>query len=254
VLVGHVTKEGSIAGPRLLEHVVDVVLHFEGDRHSRLRMVRGIKNRFGPSDEVGCFDLADDGITGLADPSGLFLSQRTEAVPGTCVTVTVEGKRPLVAEVQALLAPSTLATPRRTTSGLDSGRVAMVLAVLQRRFKVNVGTADVYAASVGGVRLTEPATDLAVALALAGGAQESALATGLVAIGEVGLAGEIRRVTGLQRRLAEAARLGFTHALVPPDPGKVPPGIEAVEVSDLGRALRVAFPGADVIPFANRRR
>jgi DNA repair protein RadA/Sms len=254
VLVGHVTKEGSIAGPRLLEHVVDVVLHFEGDRHSRLRMVRGIKNRFGPSDEVGCFDLADDGITGLTDPSGLFLSQRTEAVPGTCVTVTVEGKRPLVAEVQALLAPSTLATPRRTTSGLDSGRVAMVLAVLQRRFKVNVGTADVYAASVGGVRLTEPATDLAVALALAGGAQESALATGLVAIGEVGLAGEIRRVTGLQRRLAEAARLGFTHALVPPDPGKVPPGIEAVEVSDLGRALRVAFPGADVIPFANRRR
>ncbi|MGZ4639600.1 MAG: DNA repair protein RadA [Actinomycetes bacterium] len=254
VLVGHVTKEGSIAGPRLLEHVVDVVLHFEGDRHSRLRMVRGVKNRFGPSDEVGCFDLADDGITGLADPSGLFLSQQAEAVPGTCVTVTVEGKRPLVAEVQALLAPSTLATPRRTTSGLDSGRDAMVLAVLQRRCGVNVGAADVYAATVGGVRLTEPATDLAVALALAGGAQDSPLATGLIAIGEVGLAGEIRRVTGLSRRLAEAARLGFTHALVPPDPGRVPPGIEVLEVSDLARALRVAFPGADVIPFANRRR
>jgi DNA repair protein RadA/Sms len=254
VLVGHVTKDGSIAGPRMLEHIVDVVLHFEGDRHSRLRMVRGVKNRFGPSDEVGCFDLADDGITGLVDPSGLFLSQQVEPVPGTCVTVTVEGKRPLVAEVQALLAASTLASPRRTTSGLDSGRVAMVLAVLQRRCKVNVGAADVYASTVGGVRLTEPATDLAVALALAGGAQNSPLATGLIAIGEVGLAGEIRRVTALSRRLAEAARLGFTHALVPPDPGRVPPGIETIEVADLGHALRVAFPGAEVIPFASRRR
>jgi len=132
VLVGHVTKDGSIAGPRMLEHIVDVVLHFEGDRHSRLRMVRGVKNRFGPSDEVGCFDLADDGITGLADPSGLFLSQQVEAVPGTCVTVTVEGKRPLVAEVQALLAPSQLNNPRRTTSGLDSGRVAMVSVTMVR--------------------------------------------------------------------------------------------------------------------------
>jgi len=254
VLVGHVTKDGSIAGPRMLEHIVDVVLHFEGDRHSRLRMVRGVKNRFGPSDEVGCFDLADDGITGLADPSGLFLSQQVEAVPGTCVTVTVEGKRPLVAEVQALLAPSQLNNPRRTTSGLDSGRVAMVLAVLQRRCQVNVGAADVYASTVGGVRLTEPATDLAVALALAGGAQNSPLATGLIAIGEVGLAGEIRRVTALTRRLAEAARLGFTHALVPPDPGRVPPGIQTIEVADLGHALRVAFPGAEVIPFASRRR
>jgi DNA repair protein RadA/Sms len=254
VLVGHVTKDGSIAGPRMLEHIVDVVLHFEGDRHSRLRMVRGVKNRFGPSDEVGCFDLADDGITGLADPSGLFLSQQVEAVPGTCVTVTVEGKRPLVAEVQALLAPSQLNNPRRTTSGLDSGRVAMVLAVLQRRCQVDVGAADVYASTVGGVRLTEPATDLAVALALAGGAQNSPLATGLIAIGEVGLAGEIRRVTALSRRLAEAARLGFTHALVPPDPGRVPPGIATIEVTDLGQALRVAFPGAEVIPFASRRR
>jgi DNA repair protein RadA/Sms len=254
VLVGHVTKDGSIAGPRMLEHIVDVVLHFEGDRHSRLRMVRGVKNRFGPSDEVGCFDLADDGITGLVDPSGLFLSQQVEAVPGTCVTVTVEGKRPLVAEVQALLAPSNLGTPRRTTSGLDSGRVAMVLAVLQRRCQVDFGAADVYASTVGGVRLTEPATDLAIALALAGGAQNSPLATGLIAIGEVGLAGEIRRVTALSRRLAEADRLGFTHALVPPDPGRVPPGIETIEVADLAGALRVAFPGAEVIPFASRRR
>ena len=254
ILVGHVTKDGSIAGPRLLEHLVDVVLQFEGDRHSRLRMVRGVKNRYGPSDEVGCFDLSDDGIVGLPDPSGLFLSQRREPVAGTCVTVTVEGKRPLVAEVQALVAASSLASPRRTTSGLDSGRVAMVLAVLQRRAKVDVGATDVYAATVGGVRLTEPATDLAVALAVAGAATNAPLATGLVAIGEVGLAGEIRRVTATSRRLAEAARLGFTHALVPPDPGRLPLGIEAVEVADLATALRLAFPGAEVIPFASRRR
>ncbi|HVC74845.1 MAG TPA: DNA repair protein RadA [Mycobacteriales bacterium] len=253
VLVGHVTKDGSIAGPRLLEHLVDVVLHFEGDRNSRLRLVRGVKNRYGPADEVGCFDLSDDGIVGLADPSGLFLSQQREAVPGTCVTVTVEGKRPLVAEVQSLVVPSLLNSPRRTTSGLDGGRLAMVLAVLQRRAQVQVGACDVYASTVGGVRLTEPATDLAVALAVAGSAKNDALATGLVAIGEVGLAGEIRRVTGTARRLSEAARLGFTHALVPPDPGKVPSGIEAIEVRDLPHALRVAFPGAEVIRFASRR-
>jgi DNA repair protein RadA/Sms len=253
VLVGHVTKDGSIAGPRMLEHLVDVVLHFEGDRHSRLRMVRGVKNRYGPSDEVGCFDLSDDGIVGLPDPSGLFLSRRREAVAGTCVTVTVEGKRPLVAEVQALVAASPLASPRRTTSGLDGGRLAMVLAVLQRRAKVPVANKDVYAATVGGVRLTEPATDLAVALAVAGAAHNDPLATGLVAVGEVGLAGEIRRVTATGRRLAEAARLGFTHGLVPPDAGRVPPGIEVIEVPDLAHALRVAFPGAEVIPFASRR-
>ena len=253
VLVGHVTKDGSIAGPRLLEHLVDVVLHFEGDRHSRLRMVRGVKNRYGPADEVGCFDLTDEGIEGLTDPSGLFLSQRHDAVPGTCVTVTLEGKRPLVAEVQSLVVASPQATPRRTVSGLDAGRVAMILAVLARRAKVAVACADVYAASVGGVRLAEPASDLAVALAVAGAASNDALATGLVAIGEVGLAGEIRRVTGTSRRLAEAARLGFTHALVPPDPGRVPEGIVAIEVADLPRALRVAFPGAEVIPFASRR-
>ena len=258
VLVGHVTQDGSIAGPRLLEHLVDVVLHFEGDRQSRLRLVRGVKNRYGPADEVGCFDLSDDGIEGLPDPSGLFLSQRREAVAGTCVTVTIEGKRPLVAEVQSLVAPSPLTSPRRTTSGIDGGRLAMVLAVLQRRagdriHMSKVAACDVYAATVGGVRLTEPATDLALALAVAGAVQNDPLATGLVAIGEVGLAGDLRRVTGTARRLSEAARLGFTHALVPPDPGKVPGGIEVIEVPDLATALRVAYPGADVIPFANRR-
>ena len=259
VLVGHVTKDGSIAGPRLLEHLVDVVLQFEGDRHSRLRMVRGVKNRYGPSDEVGCFDLSDDGIEGLADPSGLFLSQRREAVAGTCVTVTVEGKRPLVAEVQALVAPSHLTSPRRTTSGLDGGRLAMVLAVLQRRGgeRIRMSTtaaSDVYASTVGGVRLTEPATDLAVALAVAGAAQNEPLATGLVAVGEVGLAGEIRRVTG---HLAPAGRGGPARLHPRAGPAGPRPGAAGHRArsrcTDLAMALRVAFPGAEVIPFANRR-
>jgi DNA repair protein RadA/Sms len=237
VLVGHVTKDGSIAGPRLLEHLVDVVLHFEGEKQSRLRLVRGVKNRYGPADEVGCFDLSDDGITGLADPSGLFLSRRDAPVPGTCVTVTVEGKRPLLAEVQALVAPSTLATPRRATSGLDTSRMAMVLAVLERRAGVVVSTQDTYTATVGGVRVTEPAADLAVALAVAGAVTDRPLPAGLVAIGEVGLAGEVRPVTAVGRRLAEAARLGFTRALVPPEAGRPPAGMRVLEVADLQQAL-----------------
>jgi len=242
LLVGHVTKDGNIAGPRLLEHLVDVVLQFEGDRHNRLRLVRGVKNRYGATDEVGCFELHDSGITGLADPSGLFLTRRKEPVPGTCLTVTLEGRRPLVAEVQALMVDSAIPSPRRTTSGLDSPRLAMILAVLERHGGVRLGKQDIYAATVGGVRLTEPSADLAVALAVASTAANAPLPSNLVAIGEVGLAGEVRRVSGVQRRLAEAARLGFTHALVPPDPGKVPDGMRVVEVADMGEAL-AAIPG-----------
>ena len=237
ILVGHVTKDGSIAGPRVLEHLVDVVLQFEGDRHSRLRMVRAVKNRYGPADEVGCFDLSDQGIVSLADPTGLFLSRHADVVPGTCVTVTLEGRRPLLAEVQSLVGKSSLATPRRATSGLDSSRVAMVLAVLERRGRIQLGSADVYAATVGGARLAEPAGDLPLLLAVASAARDVPIAAGTVAIGEVGLAGEIRRVTGIQRRLAEAERMGFSRALVPPDPGPVPRGIRAVEVHDVATAL-----------------
>jgi len=238
VLVGHVTKDGAIAGPRVLEHLVDVVLQFEGERHSTLRLVRAAKNRFGPADEVGCFELTDGGIDGLPDPSGLFLSRRAEPVPGTCVTVTVEGRRPLLTEVQALVARSTLATPRRAVSGLDSSRVAMVLAVLERRAGVRLGESDVFSATVGGVRVTEPAADLAVALAVASAARDAPLPASVVAVGEVGLSGELRPVGGVGRRLAEAARLGFSHALVPPDPGPVPDGMRVTEVSDLRAALR----------------
>ncbi|MFB9428008.1 DNA repair protein RadA [Streptoalloteichus tenebrarius] len=238
VLVGHVTKDGSVAGPRVLEHLVDVVLHFEGDRHSTLRLVRGVKNRFGPADEVGCFELRDDGIIGVPDPSGLFLTRRDTGVPGTAVTVVVEGKRPLLAEVQALVAGSGLATPRRAVSGLDSARVAMVLAVLERRGRVRLGDADVFTATVGGMRVVEPAADLAVALAVASAARDLPLPPDVVALGEVGLAGEVRRVAGAGRRLAEAVRLGYTRALVPPDSGPLPPDLRAVVVPHLGAALR----------------
>jgi DNA repair protein RadA/Sms len=215
ILVGHVTKDGSVAGPRALEHLVDVVLHFDGDRQSQLRMVRAVKNRYGPTDEVGCFDLGEYGLIGLPDPSGLFLSQHREPVPGTCVTVTLEGRRPLPAEVQALVGTSVLEVPRRATSGLDGARVGMVLAVLQRRAGLQLGRQDVYAATVGGVRLTEPSVDLAVAVSLASSAGNLSVPHGVVAIGEVGLAGEVRRVSGLARRLAEAERMGFRRAIVP---------------------------------------
>ncbi len=237
VLVGHVTKDGSIAGPRVLEHLVDVVLQFEGDRHSQLRLVRAVKNRYGPSDEIGCFELHDEGITGLPDPSGLFLSRRPDPVAGTCVTVTVEGRRPLVAEVQALVAASSLPSPRRATSGLDSARVAMALAVLERRGRVRLGAADVYTATVGGVRLTEPASDLAILLAVASAAGDAPLPGKLVALGEVGLAGDVRRVAAVGRRLAEAARLGFTQALVPVGTGVGPAGMSVREVADVREAL-----------------
>ena len=242
LLVGHVTKDGSIAGPRVLEHLVDVVIQFEGDRHSRLRLVRAVKNRYGPTDEVGCFDLSDVGIVGLPDPSGLFLSSRDLVVPGTCVTVTLEGRRPLVTEVQALLSPTTAPSPRRTTSGLDGSRVAMILAVLDKRAGVPVRQADCYVSTVGGVKVSEPASDLAIALAMASSVSDRALPHGTVAMGEVGLAGEIRAVTGIPRRLAEAARLGFRKAVVPAGSlgnGPMPEGMRVIEVSDIRRAVNL---------------
>jgi DNA repair protein RadA/Sms len=244
LLVGHVTKDGSIAGPRLLEHLVDVVIQFEGDRHSRLRLVRAVKNRYGPTDEVGCFDLSDVGIVGLADPSGLFLSNGDETVAGTCVTVALEGRRPLVAEVQSLIAASKLPSPRRATHGLDSSRVAMIIAVLERRARAPIGSSDAYVATVGGVRLTEPAADLAVAFAIASSVLDQPLAPAVVAFGEVGLAGEIRPVTGIPRRLAEAARLGFRTAFVPQGTlgtGPVPEAMSVVEVRDVATAVSAAL-------------
>ena len=215
VIVGHVTKDGSIAGPRLLEHLVDVVLAFDGDRHSGFRMVRATKNRFGPADEVGCFEMSEGGIVEVPDPSGLFTSSHSEPVPGTSITVTMEGRRPLLAELQALVAPSVLPQPRRTMHGVDSGRLAMVLAVLERRCRVPLYNRDVYVSTVGGAKVGDPSADLAAAIAIASAAQNMAVRPRLVALGEVGLAGELRRVPGTDRRLSEAARLGFTEAVIP---------------------------------------
>ena len=241
LLVGHVTKDGTVAGPRTLEHLVDVVCQFEGDRHSRLRMVRAVKNRYGPTDEVGCFDLSERGIVGLPDPSGLFLSHSGSGVPGTCITVTLEGRRPLPIELQSLVAPSPLANPRRTTSGLDSSRLAMILAVLHRHAGLRLADQDVYVSTIGGARVTEPAADLATALAISSARTGEALPAGTIAVGEVGLAGDIRPVTGLDRRLAEAARLGLRRAVVPAGSGvKAPGGLHLLEAHHIAEAVELA--------------
>ena len=242
ILVGHVTKDGTVAGPKLLEHLVDVVLNFEGDRHSRLRLIRAIKNRFGASDEVGCFDMTETGINSLTDPTGLFTTRHSEPVPGTCVTVTLEGRRPILAEIQALVsAPNAqdrdYGNSRRVTSGLDNPRTAMTLAVLELRANIRVSGRDVYVATVGGMKISEPAADLAVALSVGSAAKGLALPADLVAIGEVGLAGEIRKIIGAQQRIQEAARLGFKKALVPAGSDIKVEGIEVLEVARLDQAI-----------------
>jgi DNA repair protein RadA/Sms len=213
ILVGHVTKDGTIAGPRLLEHLVDVVMHFEGDRQTALRFVRTLKNRFGPTDEVGCFEMVGSGIEQVPDPSALFRSNTTTPVSGTCTTITMEGRRAIPVEIQALIVPSSAPQPRRVTNGVDSSRVAMLLAVLERRAKLPFQSADVYVSTVGGIRVTEPGADLAIALALASAAKDIALSPTLVATGEISLAGDIRAVTAHQLRSAEATRLGFTEVI-----------------------------------------
>jgi DNA repair protein RadA/Sms len=215
IVVGHVTKDGAIAGPRTLEHLVDVVISFEGERHTGFRMVRATKNRFGPADEVGCFELTDTGIQEVIDPSGVFTSSHGEPVSGTAVTVSLEGRRPLVTEVQALVAPTSQQTPRRVSNGLDFSRLAMILAVLHRRASVKCHTLDVYASTVGGARILDPGADLALACALASAIVDHPMTEHTVAIGEIGLAGEVRRVGDMERRLAEAARLGVTTAIIP---------------------------------------
>lgn len=216
VLVGHVTKDGSLAGPRVLEHVVDTVLAFEGERHHALRMVRAVKHRFGPTSELGLFEMAGHGLVGVPDPSELFLGDRRTGVPGSAVVPSVEGHRPLVVEVQALTAKGIEGVPsRRTAQGLDGNRLALLLAVLHQRAKVPAGGYDVYASAVGGVRLVEPGLDLAVCLAVASAIGGVPLPNDMVAFGEVGLAGELRQVAHAGRRLTEAARLGFRRAIVP---------------------------------------
>ncbi len=248
IIIGHVTKDGQVAGPRMLEHLVDVVLAFEGDRHSGFRMVRASKNRFGPADEVGCFEMAESGIVEVPDPSGLFTSTHEEPVPGTCVTVTMQGRRPLLAEIQALVGKVPPGVPpRRVTQGVESSRLAMVLAVLDRRAGVRLYDHDVYVSTVGGAKVSEPAGDLAIAVAVASAALGVSPAERTAVIGEVGLAGELRRVPAIDRRIAEAARLGFASAVVPRDPG------QPMRIPARGGPVRPAGPAERIDPATLRQ-
>ncbi len=215
LIVGQSTKDSSIAGPRALEHLVDTVLTFEGDRHTALRLLRAVKNRYGPADEIVCFEQADDGLREVLDPSELFREHRERPVPGTCVTVTMEGRRPMLAEVQSLVTEATSPNPRRGVSGLDSTRVAMLVAVTERCSRQRLSDRDVFVATVGGAKLSDPACDLAVCLALASSGTNRAMAADVLAIGEVALSGDIRPVPFLSQRVAEATRLGYRRIVVP---------------------------------------
>ncbi|MDR3053787.1 MAG: DNA repair protein RadA [Zoogloeaceae bacterium] len=242
ILVGHVTKEGALAGPRVLEHIVDTVLYFEGDTHSSFRLIRAFKNRFGAVNELGVFAMTESGLKGVSNPSALFLSQHERDVPGTCILVTQEGTRPLLVEIQALVDPSH-GNPRRLTVGLDAQRLAMLLAVLHRHAGLVCFDQDVFINAVGGVRIVEPAADLAILLAIVSSLKNRALPEKLVVFGEVGLAGEIRPAPRGQERLKEAAKLGFTHAIIPKAnlPRQTISGMTVIGVSRIGEAVeRVA--------------
>lgn len=214
-IIGHVTKEGAIAGPRVLEHMVDAVLYLEGERHGHFRVLRAVKNRFGSTDEVGVFEMAEVGLREVRNPSEAFLEERNGGASGSTVAVTIEGTRPILVEVQALTTPSAFGLPRRSGNGLDAGRLQLLVAVLQKRVGLGLGGQDVYANVVGGMRIGEPAADLSVALAIASSFRDRPVDPRLVAIGEIGLAGELRSVGQIERRLGEAQRLGFTKAIIP---------------------------------------
>ncbi|HTN99328.1 MAG TPA: DNA repair protein RadA [Microthrixaceae bacterium] len=237
ILVGHVTKDGQLAGPRVLEHVVDTVLGFEGDRHNALRILRAHKHRFGSTEELGLFTMVNDGLVAVPDPSGLFLGDRRPGIPGSIVTPALEGHRPLLVEVQTLVVPSNLPQPRRSSQGLDGGRLALLLAVLDRRAGLRIQQFDIYANAVGGVKVSEPGADLAICLALASAATGMAMDDSVVACGEVGLGGEIRQVGRIERRLAEAARMGFTTAVVPRSAPDVDSNIRLMRVPTLAAAI-----------------
>jgi DNA repair protein RadA/Sms len=240
LLVGHVTKDGSLAGPRVLEHLVDTVLTFDGERHHALRLLRSVKHRFGSTGELGLFEMGEIGLIGVPDPSGLFLGDRREGTPGSAVFPAMEGYRPLLVEVQALVVTTSLPAPRRSASGFDGARLSLLLAVLQRRVELNFGALDVYVSAVGGVRLAEPGADLAVCLALASALLGQPLPHDLVVVGEVGLGGEIRQVAHTSRRLAEAARLGFARGLVPASAPAVD-GLAGIPIGTLGDAISAVF-------------
>jgi DNA repair protein RadA/Sms len=258
ILVGHVTKDGTIAGPKTLEHLVDAVVNLEGERYAALRLLRATKNRFGSTDEVGVFEMAETGLREVDDPARAFLVDHGGAAPGSVVAPTLEGSRPLLVEVQALVSPSGYGTPSRKASGLDPNRLSLLIAVLGKRAGIPLGSQDVYANIAGGLTVVEPALDLALALALASSARDRPIAAGTVAIGEVGLLGELRSVGGLERRLREAARLGFTRAIVPTTGRREPfapvvDGIEVVAVATVRDAIAATVaerpaPRGDALP------
>lgn len=241
LLVGHVTKEGQIAGPRVLEHMVDTVLYFEGDRGHAFRILRAVKNRFGPTDEIGVFEMGELGLSEVKNPSALFLSQRQEEISGSAVLAGMEGTRPVLVEIQALVAPSPLGTPRRAVVGWDSARLSMVLAVLEARGGVAIGPNDVYLSVAGGLRVAEPAADLAVAAALLSAMSGVPVPHDMAIFGEIGLSGEVRNVGQADARLKEAAKLGFTRALVPGVAGKKPSAQAGIKVTEV-RHLRDILP------------
>lgn len=244
ILVGHVTKEGSLAGPRVLEHVVDTVLSFEGDRHHGLRMLRAVKHRFGATGELGLFEMCEEGLVGLDDPSELLLGDRRPDLIGSCVVPLNEGQRTLLVEVQALVNQTSAPMPRRIGEGMDNGRLSLLMAVLEKQMHYKFGVKDVYASAVGGVRINEPAADLGIVVALASAFSNRPCPEGIVVCGEVGLGGEVRRVAQMERRLLEAKRLGFTQALVPKTTPDVP-GMQLMRVADVRQAVSWAGPPTD---------
>ena len=237
VLVGHVTKEGALAGPRVLEHLVDTVCGFEGDRHHALRILSVVKHRFGPSGELGVFEMTAEGLRGVADPSALFLADRQPGIAGSIVAPILEGHRALLVEIQTLVTPSPFGTPRRSAEGVASGRLALILAVLEQRVGLSTGNLDVFASVVGGVHIQEPGADLALGLALASALSGVPIDAGVIACGEVGLAGEIRQVVHTERRLVEARRRGFTRAIVPATAPEGPEGLTLTRVHTLAEAV-----------------
>ena len=256
LLVGHVTKEGSIAGPRALEHVVDTVLTFEGERHHALRLLGAVKHRFGPTGELGVLEMTDKGLVEIADPSRLLTGERRPGVPGSVVVSVLEGQRPILLEVQALVAPSPLPSPRRSAQGVPASRLALLLAVLERRIGLPLGSSDVFASVVGGVRVNEPAIDLGLGLAVVSAASGTPVPADLVACGEVGLGGEIRQVGRMNSRLAEARRLGFTRAIVGHAAPEPPEGMTLVRAHTMNEAADRVFTGAfspDIHPLPTRR-
>ena len=241
-VIGHVNKEGSIAGPKVLEHMVDCVLYFEGDQHTSYRILRAAKNRFGATNEIGVFEMRDEGLTEVENPSEMLLSGRPDDAPGTCVTCVMEGARPVLAEIQALVVTAGDGNPRRTSNGFDYNRASMLLAVLEKRGGLKMSSCDAYLNIIGGLSLDEPAADLAAVIALASSYLDRPVPGDLAAIGEVGLTGELRSVSQLGQRISEAHRLGFKQCLIPAHRAEqAPPGIRLIPVRNIGEAIRAAL-------------